>query len=94
MTEETQGRTIPQSFAGRAALVRAYLARDDKPVPIRSLLEALAWGDSQATYARRLEAQIAHLQIAYALADACDKAGDLLLAAAQDEIARLRGLVE
>ena len=84
---ESAGRTIPASFTGRANVVRLYLAKEQPPLKITTIREALSYGDAWQYQANRMEG-------ALILATAQRDASDLLLRIAEDEVERLRQLLK
>lgn len=76
---------LPSTPEGRASVVRAYLTKQEPPLRIETLREAIAWGDRWQAHAMRLEALLA-------LVTAQRDASDLLLRIAEDELARLKGI--
>ncbi len=91
MTGASQGAKVISFPTGtveeRAALVRAYLAKQEPLLKVTSIRDALKYGDGWQSYAMRLETMLA-------LATAQWESSETLLRLCEEECERLRGLLD
>lgn len=82
-------------YAHRAKQVREAIAwASPEPIALRSKADALAWGEKWEAQARRLQTQLDRVSMLHMCAEIHCRASDTLLEAAEDEIARLRSLLD
>ncbi len=91
MTAVSQGAKVvafpTKTVEERAAIVRAYLAKQEPLLKITSIRDALKYGDGWQSYALRLEPMLA-------LANAQWESSETLLRLCEEECERLRGLLD
>lgn len=85
----TQDATLDTPQKRVAALLALVPKRE--PVAIRTVAEALAWGDKWQQTAERLQANLERLQMLLMCAQIHEKASDTLREFAEDELKKIRG---
>lgn len=83
-----QGLSTPEK---RAQWIKDTYGNAPKHVDIRTMQQALDWGDSWMRHARRLEAQLARMEMLAQMAQIHEKASELLREHAEAELQRVRG---
>ena len=95
MAEQRAGNVIPfNTYQDRARVVAAYLHKQEPLLKIRTVREALSYGDAWREYAMRMEDEY-QWQLLMLKTDLTIEGAQRLIEriALQDEIKRLRGLI-